>query len=55
VSIGISKRALFEDYYVDEIGEVLYEYNEMHDYSKHAKTAKQVGGLEFFGSGGGFL
>jgi len=29
LSIGITKRALLYDYYLDEIGEIIYEHNEM--------------------------
>lgn len=30
LSMGISKRDLFNDYYMDEIGEIIFEHNEMH-------------------------
>ena len=30
LTIGISKRELLYDYYMDEIGEVIYEHNHLH-------------------------
>lgn len=31
LSIGIGKRALLEDYYPEEIGEIMEEWNALHD------------------------
>lgn len=48
VSIGISKRDLFECYYVDEIGEVIHEYGEMRRRAYEDET-EEVDDGEFFG------
>ena len=52
--MGISKRALMEDYYMDEIGVIVQEWNRLHDPEGEAET-QQVDALTFFGEGGEWL
>ena len=47
--MGISKRELLEDYYVDEIAEVVQEYNRIHGAEPEEKP---VDAMTFFGAGG---
>ncbi len=49
LSIGISKRELLEDYYMDEIGEVIRAWNNLHG---AGDQEEQVDGAAFLGSGG---
>lgn len=51
LSIGISKRELFEDYYLDEVGEVMAEWNALHNRSRDEETEK-ADPLAFLGAGG---
>jgi len=51
LSIGISKRALMEDYYMDEIGAIMEEWNRLHHPEESAET-QQVDALTFLGDGG---
>jgi len=46
--MGISKYELFNDYYMDEFSEVLYEYNELHAYDRD-EDVEEVSGQDFFG------
>ena len=39
LSIGISKRELLNDYYMDEIGPVFEEWNRLHDPNREETTA----------------
>ena len=49
LSIGISKRELFEDYYLDEIREVILEHNRLHTLVEKEKVAEAVYCDDFFG------
>ena len=49
--MGISKRALLEDYYPDELDFVLAEYNVLHRLDE-AVEDEHVGALEFLGAFG---
>ena len=44
--LGISKRELFCDYYLDEIGEVIHEYNGLRHGGEESREAACE---EFFG------
>lgn len=55
--VGISKKELLEEYYLDEIGAVIEEYVALMTPGKQAKTEKStdgeyVGVLDFLGGGG---
>lgn len=54
MSVGISKRALMEDYYMDEIGAIMQEWNHLHNPEGDAEP-EQVDALTFFGDGGEWL
>ena len=54
LSIGISKRALMEDYYMDEIGAIMEEWNRLHHPEESAET-QQVDALSFLGDGGEWI
>ena len=45
--MGISKRELLQDYYLDEIGEIIHEYNALHKYD--ASGSKEASCENFFG------
>jgi len=47
--MGISKKELFCDYYMDEIGEIMAAYNELHRYDKEDEPAEEIDGASFFG------
>lgn len=47
--MGISKRELLEDYYLDEIGEIVKAYNRIHGAEPEDKP---VDAMTFFGTGG---
>ena len=49
--MGIGKRELMEDYYLDEIGAVIEEWNALHDPDREGGT-EQVDALTFLGEGG---
>ena len=53
MSIGISKRALMEDYYMEEIGAVLEEWNRLHHPQEDEPA--QVDAFTFLGEGGEWL
>ena len=42
LTIGISKRELFEDYYFDEIGPVLEAWNKLHSPDKTGERVEDV-------------
>ncbi|HIU19855.1 MAG TPA: hypothetical protein IAC48_07335 [Candidatus Limiplasma stercoravium] len=50
--MGIGKRELMEDYYPDEIGEIIAAWNELHE--PGGREARQAGRdpLAFFGGDG---
>ena len=50
--MGIGKRELLEDYYVDEIGAVIEEWNALHG---AGEAEEQVDGMTFLGGGGEVL
>lgn len=50
--MGISKRELLEDYYMDEIGEIIHVWNAMRDPNAESGETEMVDPLEFFGDGG---
>lgn len=50
--MGISKRALFEDYYMDEMPEIIRAWNRLHGVEDEEK---QVDGVTFLGGGGEWL
>lgn len=52
LTIGISKRELLEEYYMDEIGEVIKAWNALHDPQGDSGETKMVDPLEFLGEGG---
>ena len=52
LTIGISKRELLEEYYMDEIGEVIKAWNALHDPQGGSGETKIVDPLEFLGEGG---
>lgn len=45
LKLGISKRELFEDYYMEEIGEVIHEYNLLSGFAEEPEVSSE----EFFG------
>lgn len=47
--MGISKKELFFDYYMDEIGEIIYEHNEMHKAPDKDEIIEYADGNSFFG------
>lgn len=47
--MGISKRELLENYYMDEIFEVIEEYNDMHRVEKPEEEVEVVDSQGFFG------
>ena len=49
LSIGIGKRELLEDYYMDEIGPVIQAWNALHG---AGEQEEQVDGAAFLGGGG---
>lgn len=49
LTIGISKRELFEDYYIDEITEIIREHNLLHSPREETGETKAVYADEFFG------
>ncbi len=49
LSIGISKRELMEDYYLDEIGKVIAEWNVMHSPDG---PEEEMNAMAFLGGGG---
>ena len=52
--MGISKRALMEDFYMDEIGAVMQEWNRLHN-PEESSTPEDVDVLTFLGDGGEWL
>jgi len=47
--MGIGKRQLLEDYYFDEIGEIIHQWNALH----HGEEGEdEVDAMTFFGGGG---
>ena len=50
--MGIGKRELLEDYYMDEIGEVIRAWNALHDPNGDSGEAEMVSPLAFLGDGG---
>jgi predicted amidohydrolase len=48
LSIGISKKELLNDYFVEEIGEIIYEYNKLHEYKKEDTKVEEVYCDDFF-------
>ncbi|MFR5853449.1 MAG: hypothetical protein ACLUE8_03490 [Lachnospiraceae bacterium] len=53
MSIGISKRELLNDYYMDEIGPVFEEWNRLHDPDR--EETEEVEAAEFLGGEGEWL
>ena len=53
MSIGVSKRELLNDYYADEIGPVIEEWNRLHD--PRREETETVDAQTFFGDGGEWL
>lgn len=51
--LGIGKRELMEDYYFDELAQVVEAWNDLH--RPQQEEAEEVHPLEFFGGGGEFL
>ena len=51
LSIGITKRALLEDYYPGELAVLFEEYNVVHGRDE-AETVEEVSPFEFFGGRG---
>ena len=49
LSIGVGKRELLEDYYFDEIGAVIEEWNALHG---AGEEEEEVDGMTFLGGGG---
>ena len=47
--MGIGKRQLLEDYYFDEIGEIIHQWNALY---QGEEEEDQVDALTFFGEGG---
>ena len=52
--MGISKRALLEDYYLDELTVIIGEHNRMHsagtdDSKENPAPVREVSAMEFFG------
>ncbi len=45
--MGISKKELLSEYYFDEIGEIIHEYNELHRYGR--QETHEVSCEDFFG------
>lgn len=54
MSIGISKRALMEDYYMEEIGAVIEEWNRLHNPEEDG-TCEEMDALTFLGDGGEWI
>ncbi len=54
MSIGISKRALMEDYYMEEIGAVIEEWNRLHN-PEEGGPLEEMDALTFLGDGGEWL
>lgn len=54
LSLGIGKRELLEDYYMDEIGAVFEEWNRMHDPDREQEP-EQMDAFNFFGGGGEWI
>lgn len=48
--MGISKRELLEDYYLDEILEIMKEWNRLH--GAESSEPEPLDALAFFGDGG---
>ena len=53
LSMGIGKRELMEDYYMDEIGDVIREWNRLHNPDREETI--QMEAEEFLGGGGEWL
>lgn len=53
LSIGISKRELLQDYYMDEIGPVFEEWNRLHDPNR--EETEEVDPMTFLGGEGEML
>ena len=53
LSIGISKRELLRDYYMDEIGPIFEEWNRLHDPDR--EETEEVEAAEFLGGEGEWL
>ena len=53
LSMGIGKRELMEDYYMDEIGDVIREWNRLHHPDREETI--QMEAEEFLGGGGEWL
>lgn len=53
LSIGISKRELLNDYYMDEIGPVFEEWNRLHDPDR--EETEEVDPMTFLGGEGEML
>jgi hypothetical protein len=51
--MGIGKRELMEDYYMDEIGDVIREWNRLHNPDREETI--QMEAEEFLGGGGEWL
>lgn len=52
--MGISKRELLEDYYMDEIGVIIREWNRLNDPASEDEP-RNVDAVAFFGDGGEWL
>ena len=53
LSIGISKRELLNDYYMDEIGPIFEEWNRLHDPDR--EETEEVEAADFLGGEGEWL
>lgn len=53
LALGISKRELFEDYYIDEIQEIMKAWSILH--GKEDDEPEQLDPMAFFGNGGEVL
>lgn len=53
LSIGIGKRELMEDYYPEELGEIIGQWNELHDPNR--EEIVEMNAEEFLGGGGEWL
>lgn len=51
--MGIGKRELMEDYYMDEIGDILGQWNRLHN--PDGEETMEVDAQEFLGEGGEWL
>ena len=50
LTMGISKRELLEDYYMDEIADIIGEWNRLHN--PDAEETTEVDAMTFLGDGG---